>query len=457
MSSIWTIRRSATDAKLAGLCGGVAQHWRIDPVLVRVGWVLLALSGGIGLVLYLAGWLLIPVEGSDKAPVDDLFGESARRWPREVWITLVVIASLAMFAIFGMLTPFGIGPAIVIAVVWYFGFYKGRHEKESAAETASPADSSPTPTQPAIPEPIQYPGPPTPFTEAAQAWQRRIEEHTRQVAASNQSLRASDSPSEAEVTTSAVPGNRWPHPSTENQSVGPADPQAADHAAFLAEPDPAGLYAEPLPAAPVKLAQTRSAKRLRLVSLIVLGVTLSGLGIAQALGLAIPLAGYLAAALLVIGLTLVAATWFGMARGLLPLGILLAITVVIVTAVGPVMRATFAATSFHTYTSVAQLPATGDSEEFGSLSVDLSQLTMTRDATYTAHIDLGRLAVTVPKDANVVINYAADVGAVYVYGMEVESGSEVTGQIPAAKLPGPGQHTLTLDLSVDVGHIEVER
>ncbi|HEY6813838.1 MAG TPA: PspC domain-containing protein, partial [Propionibacteriaceae bacterium] len=72
MSSVWTIRRSATDAKLSGLCGGVAQHWGIDPVLVRVGWVLLAFSSGIGLVLYLAGWLLIPVEGSDKALVDDL-------------------------------------------------------------------------------------------------------------------------------------------------------------------------------------------------------------------------------------------------------------------------------------------------------------------------------------------------------------------------------------------------
>jgi phage shock protein PspC (stress-responsive transcriptional regulator) len=65
MSSIWTIRRSATDVKLTGLCGGVARYWEIDPVLVRVGWALLALSGGIGLVLYLAGWLLIPGRGPD--------------------------------------------------------------------------------------------------------------------------------------------------------------------------------------------------------------------------------------------------------------------------------------------------------------------------------------------------------------------------------------------------------
>src|SRR5215211_448530 len=140
MSSVWTIRRSATDAKLAG-------------------------------------WLLIPVEGSDKAPIDDLLGESVRRWPREVWITLVVIASLAITTISGWLSPFTIGPAIVIAVIWYFG--KGRHHKESAAEPPLSTDSAP---RSAIPEFSQDPDPATPFTEAAQAGQRRTFEHTGQAA-----------------------------------------------------------------------------------------------------------------------------------------------------------------------------------------------------------------------------------------------------------------------------------
>jgi phage shock protein PspC (stress-responsive transcriptional regulator) len=456
MSSIWTIRRSATDAKLAGLCGGVAQHWGIDPVLVRVGWVLVALSGGIGLVLYLAGWLLIPVEGREKAPVDDLFGESVRRWPRELWIIMVVVASLVMFAVFGLVGPFNPGIAIVIAVIWYFGFYKGRRDKESVAEPPS-ADSRPAPPQPATPEFMQYPGPPTPFTEAAQAWQRRIEEHTRRVAAANETLEVSDDANRAQTTMSASPPNDWPQPPAENLSHAPSNPQAAEHAAYLAEPDPAGLYIEPPPAAPVKLSQTQSAKRLRLVSLIVLGLALSGLGIAQALGVAIPLAVYLAAALLVIGLTLVAATWFGMARGLLPLGVLLAIAVLIVTAAGPAMRAASAATSTHAYTSLAQLPATGDTEDFGTLSVDLSHLTVTGDARYAAHVDLGRLVVTVPKDAEVVINFTADLGAVRAYGTEVEAGSDLAGQVPDPKPLEPGQHTLTLDLSVDAGNIEVQR
>jgi phage shock protein PspC (stress-responsive transcriptional regulator) len=432
MSSIWTIRRSATDAKLAGLCGGLAQHWAIDPVLVRVGWALLALSGGIGVVLYIAGWLLIPVEGKDKAPADDLFGESVRRWPRELWITLVVVASLAMFAIFAGLSPFGVGPAIVIAVIWYFGFYKGRQDKGSTTAPPSTIDTSPAPTQPVLPEFVHFAGPTTPFTEAAAAWQRRIEEHTRQVAVSQ---------------TSTTPREKWPTPPPENLS---------QHAAFLAEPDPAGLYVEPLPTAPVKLSQTLSARRLRLISLIVLGLTLSGLGIAQALGIAIPIAGYLAAALLVIGLTLLVATWLGMARGLLPLGIVLAVAVVIATAAGPALRTPVAPVSAQAYTALTELPAAGDSEDFGKLTVDLTQLAITKDATYTAHVDLGQLVVTVPKDANVLINYRADLGAVRAYGADVRAGSEVSGRLDPQPIQ-PGKHTLTLDLSVDAGNIEVQR
>lgn len=444
MSSVWTIRRSATDAKVAGLCSGLAQHWGIDPVLVRVGWVLLALSGGIGLVLYLAGWLLIPVEGSDKAPVDDFFGESVRRWPRELWITLIVVASLGMFAVFGWLSPFSIGPAIVIAVIWYFGFYKGRQDKRPAAAVPPPstADSHSASTQPVLPEFAQYLGPATPFTQAAEAWQRRIEEHTQQVAAATQ--------------PPATPQAEWPSPPPENLSQVPPDSPIAAHDAFLAEPDPAGLYVEPAPAVPVKMSQTRSAKRLRLVCLIVLGLTLSGLGIAQAAGVAIPLAGYLAAALLVIGLTLVAATWFGMARGLLPVGVLLAIAVVIITAAGPAIRVPSAATSTHAYTSLAELPA-GDSTDVGTLSVDLSRLAVTSDVTYAAHVDLGQLVVKVPEDTTVLINYKADLGAVRAYGAEVKAGSDLAGDVKDPQPTRPGQHTLTLNLSVDAGNIEVQR
>jgi phage shock protein PspC (stress-responsive transcriptional regulator) len=452
MSSVWTIRRSATGAKLAGLCGGVAQHWGVDPLLVRVGWVLLALSGGVGLVLYLAGWLLIPVEGKDKAPVEDLFGESVRRWPRELWITFVVIASIAMSMVFGWLSPFTIGPAIVIAVIWYFGFYKGRHDKRTETPRTAAADSLPASPQPDVPQFVQYSGPPTPFTQAAEAWQRRIEQHTREVSA----VAAATPAASATAPTAAAPSAQWPGPPQANLSDPTANSQAAEHTAFLAEPDPVGLYVEFFRPAPIKPYETRSAKRLRLVSLIMLGLALSGLGIAQALGATIPLAAYLAVPLLIIALTLVAATWLGRARGLLPLGVVLAIAAVLLTAAGPAFRVPVDARSSHVYANVAELPIAGDSQEFGEMSVDLRRLAVTSDAAYRAHVDVGHLDVIVPKNVNVVINYKADLGAVRAYGAEVQAGSDLGGRIdPQPVLPQA--HTLTLDLSVDAGDIEVQR
>jgi phage shock protein PspC (stress-responsive transcriptional regulator) len=421
MSSIWTIRRSATDVKLTGLCGGVARYWGIDPLLVRVGWALLALSGGIGLVLYLAGWLLIPVEGSEKALADDLLGESVRRWPKELWITLVVVASLAMFTVFGWLSPFSIGPAIVIAVIWYFGFYKGRHGKARDLPT-SPADTDLASAVPSQPQFVRYPGPPTPFTEAAEAWQRRVEEHLRQEVVEGQ--------------TATTPPDNWPSPPPANMSQPALDPEPAQHTAFLAEPDPVGLYADPEPAVPVRMSDTKSARRLRMVSLIALGLTLSGLGIAQAFGVAIPLATYLAAALLVIGITLVVATWLGLARGLLPVGALLAVAVLVVTAAGPALQLPGMATS-RAYTTVTELPAAGDTEDFGRLAVDLSQLAVTADTDYTAHVDLGRLDVAVPDDAYVVVNYTADMGAVHAYGEQIKEAQR--SQVESIR---PSQHNL---------------
>jgi len=443
MSSIWTIRRSATDVKLTGLCGGVAQYWGIDPLLVRVGWALLALSGGIGLVLYLAGWLLIPVEGNEKALADDLFGESVRRWPRELWITLVVVASLVMFAVFGWLSPFGFAPAIVIAVIWYFGFYRGRRRRADIAPSP-PAGAATLGSAPSSePEFVQYPGPPTPFTEAAEAWQRRIGDHLRQVAVE-------------ERRAPAAPTVDWPSPPSTNLSRPTSDPDLVEHNAFLAEPDPVGIYAEPAPIAPVRMSNAKSAKRLRMVSLIAVGLTLSALGVAQALGVAIPLAGYLAAALLVIGVTLVVATWLGAARGLLPVGALLAVVVLIVTAAGSALQVPVPASS-HAYTAVAELPAAGDVQDFGNLAVDLSQLAVTTDASYTAHVDVGRLDVKVPNNAHVVVNYTAEMGAVHAYGEEIQAGSEIKGQIRPPQPAQPGQHTLTLNLSVDAGNIQVQR
>ena len=59
--------RSRDDRMLGGVAGGLADYLAIDPSLVRIGWVLLFLAGGIGLVLYVIMWIVVPEE-DDLSP-----------------------------------------------------------------------------------------------------------------------------------------------------------------------------------------------------------------------------------------------------------------------------------------------------------------------------------------------------------------------------------------------------
>lgn len=449
MESIWRVRRSATDTKVAGLCAGVAEHWDIDPVLVRVGFVLLALSGGVGLVLYAAGWLLVPRVDRSSAAVDDVLG--TRRWPREVWVAIVALACLAVFAVFGSLSPFGVGPALILACVWYFGFYRHR-----ASATPDPV-ASPAPVE-------QRPaGPATPFTTAAEAWRLRIQEHTR----SYEAQAAPHGPGVAPRAAAPAADPPFPPasplpPTSPRLPSPPRPPSPPEPDPFWATPDPVGLYA---PAAtrtteavvpPRRGADRTSARRLRLSALVVLGLVLTGLGLADRTGAAVSPAVYAATALLVVGLTLVAATWLGRARGLLPVGLLLVPVVVVASLLGPVGHLDRWDDLSRQYPTVASLPASGDTLPGGRLAVDLSGLSVPSDTAYSAHVGTGQLAVTVPAASTVVLDYRVGLGGVVVVGQQLGGGSDRAGTTTLAGAK-PGGPTLTLHLSVDRGQLEVTR
>ena len=51
--------RSRTNKTIAGVCGGFAEYFNVDPTIVRVIWALVALSGA-GLLAYLVCALIIP-------------------------------------------------------------------------------------------------------------------------------------------------------------------------------------------------------------------------------------------------------------------------------------------------------------------------------------------------------------------------------------------------------------
>ncbi len=64
--SRFTLRRSRTDRMLGGVCGGLAKSLDVDAALLRIGLVALTLVGfGLGAVIYLAAWILAPVDDSE--------------------------------------------------------------------------------------------------------------------------------------------------------------------------------------------------------------------------------------------------------------------------------------------------------------------------------------------------------------------------------------------------------
>ncbi|MCX7904447.1 MAG: PspC domain-containing protein [Caloramator sp.] len=54
--------RSRTDRMIAGVCGGIAKYFDMDPTIVRLLWVLIVMLGGSGILAYIICWIVIPEE-----------------------------------------------------------------------------------------------------------------------------------------------------------------------------------------------------------------------------------------------------------------------------------------------------------------------------------------------------------------------------------------------------------
>jgi phage shock protein PspC (stress-responsive transcriptional regulator) len=52
--------KSHTDKKISGVCAGIAEYFGFDPTLVRLGWVLLTVLGGSGILAYIICAIVMP-------------------------------------------------------------------------------------------------------------------------------------------------------------------------------------------------------------------------------------------------------------------------------------------------------------------------------------------------------------------------------------------------------------
>lgn len=67
--------RSRTDRVLGGVCGGLGDYFAADPIWFRIGFVVLALGGGSGILIYLLMWLIIPERPVGVEPVPAARGQ----------------------------------------------------------------------------------------------------------------------------------------------------------------------------------------------------------------------------------------------------------------------------------------------------------------------------------------------------------------------------------------------
>ncbi|MET8756699.1 PspC domain-containing protein [Lentzea sp. NPDC004782] len=174
LREFWAHRpvRPRAGRKLGGVATGIALRFQIDPVIVRIAFVALALSGGVGVPLYLAGWLLLPEEGDAVSPMEALVnkGHSSMSQAQTVLLGLLMFPALALTFDNG---GFQVVVTLAAAVAAIYLLQKNRGHL-APATLAEPAPVPPVPGAPAwdplgaapfawdLPEPAPKPQPPAP-------------------------------------------------------------------------------------------------------------------------------------------------------------------------------------------------------------------------------------------------------------------------------------------------------
>jgi len=68
--------RSSSDRMIWGVCGGVAEYFRMDPTIVRIIAVLLIFANGLGILAYIILAMVVPLEKSGAATAQDAIKEN---------------------------------------------------------------------------------------------------------------------------------------------------------------------------------------------------------------------------------------------------------------------------------------------------------------------------------------------------------------------------------------------
>jgi len=390
------LQRRVDGRLIAGVAGGFADYTSLPVWVVRVAFVVLALMGGAGLLLYVAGWLLMPAEGEPESIAQ---GISHRSLAGPAWAGALLLfigaALLANHAFF-----------VAPAVIWGLGFIGLGIYLFFRADQAN-RDTTPGPG----------------------SW-------------------ASGPPPASTAVPPAAPASSLVEP-----GIAQEEPTATAVTAVTAPP-----RVELPPAQPGRTAaRTRPPRERSLLGWFVLGVALAALGILgffDEIGAVSPRpVTYAALALTIVGAGLLLGAWIGRARWLIAVCLLL---VPITAALSPVHVPIEGGFGDRYYAPASSAGLTPPYRLIaGQMTVDLRSLSAESPApTVTASVVAGRLRVFVPDDATIALSGHVAAGVATVFGNSISGRNLDLRQLEPVSSSLPD---VVLRLDVTYGNVVVER
>ncbi|MBF9128520.1 PspC domain-containing protein, partial [Plantactinospora sp. S1510] len=144
---------------LAGVCAAIGRATNSDPILWRVLLAVLGFFGGIGILVYLAAWLIIPSEGDTASPVESMLGRGRSSMSPVTVLVLGILVAL----MFGFIVTDAFRAVLLGAAVLIGGALLLHRDPNRAGSAWQPgaAGQPPPPTGPPAGYP-PYPGQPYP-------------------------------------------------------------------------------------------------------------------------------------------------------------------------------------------------------------------------------------------------------------------------------------------------------
>jgi phage shock protein PspC (stress-responsive transcriptional regulator) len=141
----WQLQRSRDNRVVAGVAGGLGEATGVDPIVFRVLAVVLTFFGGVGVLLYALGWLLLPESDTGASVADRALGRrgggtartgTARTGTVALAIGLVVVAAIGIGAVVGNAS------ATLLVLLTIGGLWLLLRRDDTAAAWGGPAPSS---------------------------------------------------------------------------------------------------------------------------------------------------------------------------------------------------------------------------------------------------------------------------------------------------------------------------